>query len=532
MAEASAAQSGASTIPPANGAKIRVYNTLTRQKEPFEPVNPGKVGIYVCGPTVYSYSHIGHMVGPVIFDTIKKYLAYNGYDVSLVINITDIDDKIINQAAQEGCSIQELAQRVEADYHDHLDRLGVEVDHFPHATEYIDPMQEMIGGLVDRGHAYPAGGDVYFDVTSFPGYGKLSNRKVGELLAGSRKEVSDLKRSAADFVLWKGAKPGEPSWESPWGPGRPGWHIECSVMSMKLLGETFDIHGGGLDLVFPHHEDEVAQSECYSGKLYAKYWMHNGLMQYSDEVRKIGARAGDFDSQEQAKMSKSKGNVVNLRDLLAQFSPELIRYFLLATHYRSPISFSESRLCEVGSGLTRLHTFAELFERATGQSLYELAVPSRRADSPWQPNGSKFLQEVAEYRTRFLEFMDDDFNTGGAIAVLGELLTALNRFACGHCLESPEAVADKASLQDEFLKGATVLRELCLTLGILREPPQGTRCGDQGLLPKVLDLLVDVRGEARKGKNFAMADMIRDRLTELGIILQDGREGSRWKIEQ
>jgi cysteinyl-tRNA synthetase len=257
---------------------LRVFNTLTRQKEDFVPIAGPKVGMYLCGPTVYSDSHIGHMVGPVVFDTVKRWLTYRKYEVTFVVNITDIDDKIIAQSAKEGVAWDALAKRVTQDYWDCLKKLDVRVDHFPHATKHIPQMLELIGTLIDKGHAYPVGGDVYFDVTTDPGYGKLSNRKLDEMLAGTRKEVADIKRNAADFALWKGAKPGEPSWPSPWGPGRPGWHIECSAMCKELLGATFDIHGGGLDLQFPHHEDEIAQSECGNGQPFAKYWMHNGLL--------------------------------------------------------------------------------------------------------------------------------------------------------------------------------------------------------------------------------------------------------------
>lgn len=511
---------------PATGT-LRIYNTLSRQKETFEPVTPGKVGIYLCGPTVYSASHIGHMVGPVIFDTIKRYLAYSGYQVTFVVNITDIDDKIINQAAKEGCGIDELARRVADDYQQHLRSLHVEVDRFPRATEFIGQMLGMIKTLIDKGHAYATSGDVYFDVTSFPGYGKLSNRRIDELMAGARKEVSDIKRNAADFALWKGAKPGEPAWESPWGPGRPGWHIECSVMSGEILGETFDIHGGGLDLVFPHHEDEIAQSECCHGKTYAKYWLHNGLMQYSNETRKIGARAGDFASQEEAKMSKSKGNVRTLKDLFSTFPPEVVRYFLLSTHYRSPINFGDERIQEVAGGLQRIHALSELIGRVTGTSLYALTAPTQRSE--WKhPSDDKFLAEVADLRKRFIEYMDDDFNTGGAIAVLGELVGAMNRFAAEARLEESTATAADKS---RFGEAAVVLRELTRVLGLcLEAPAAATQAGDE-TLGKVMQLLIELRQEARQSKNFALSDRIRDGLAEIGVTLQDGREGTRWKVE-
>jgi cysteinyl-tRNA synthetase len=507
---------------------LRIYNTLSRRKEPFEPVRPGRVGIYLCGPTVYSKSHIGHMVGPVIFDAIKRYLTYCGYQTTFVVNITDVDDKIIAQAAKEGCSIQELSRRVEEDYRKHLASLHVEVDHFPRATEFIPQMQRMIERLIARGHAYPAGGDVYFDVTSFAEYGKLSNRRIEELTAGVRKEVNDAKRNPADFALWKGAKPGEPAWESPWGPGRPGWHIECSAMSSELLGETFDIHGGGLDLVFPHHEDEIAQSECSSGRPYARYWLHNGLMQYTNEARKIGAREGDYASQEQGKMSKSKGNVVGLDELFARFPPELVRYFLLSTHYRSPINFSDERLIEVGAGYERLRTFAELYERVVGESFYRAAAPRRRGEPAWTGEDSPLRGDVLKFRSRFLEYMDDDFNTGGAIAVVGELASRLNRFAAEAGLDEGRGGPSDV---DAFRRGALVLKELTAILGIMLEEAPRASAGDEGLVGGLMNLLIQLRQEARQRKDFALADRIRDGLAGVGVVLQDGREGTRWKVD-
>lgn len=501
---------------------IQVYNTLSRRKEPFEPVSAGNVGMYVCGPTVYAPSHVGHMVGPVLFDAIKRYLAYNGYQVSLVVNITDVDDKIIAQAAREATTPSELAERITTDYIENLSRLNVAVDHFPRATRHIAEIQSIIQTLIDKGHAYAAGGDVYFDVTTSKDYGKLSNRRPEELLAGARKEVSDLKRHAGDFAMWKGAKPGEPSWESPWGPGRPGWHIECSAMSMKLLGETFDIHGGGLDLCFPHHEDEIAQSECATGKPFAKYWLHNGLMQYSDATRKIGAREGDFASQESGKMSKSKGNIVTIRELLDRFGPELIRFFLLSTHYRRPIDFSDERIEEVGRGLQRLRALADRIGRVLGRSFVEIAPASRRrplAEAEW---ASDFLREVAEFRRRFLDAMDDDFNTGGAIGVLFELSSAINRHIDQQGLEDAGPTADRSPLE----RAAGVFRELTSLLGVLLE---GAAARGHDEIATVIESLLAARQAARKHKQFALSDSIRDRLQKLGIVVKDSREGSRWE---
>ena len=340
---------------------LRIYNTLTGNKEEFTPIEPGKVGIYCCGPTVYKNSHIGHMVGPVIFDTVKRYFQYCGYDVTLVINVTDVEDKLIAQAQKEGTSVNDLAARVTEDYIASIRQLGVQsIDHMPRATDHIREIMDITQSLIDKEYAYESGGDVYFDVTRDNDYGKLSHRDPDALLAGERVEPSPLKRNPGDFALWKSAKPGEPSWESPWGNGRPGWHIECSAMSMKLLGETFDIHGGGLDLVFPHHENEIAQSESATGKQFARIWMHNGLLRRSGKG-KVGGRSDADNAQESNKMSKSEGNVVTVSDLLSRHRGETVRFFLLATHYRSPVDFSDERIAEVDRGVQAFYRFFERF---------------------------------------------------------------------------------------------------------------------------------------------------------------------------
>src|SRR6266566_4558795 len=349
---------------------VRVYNTLSRQKEPLQTVQPGKVGMYVCGPTVYKPSHIGHMVGPVIFDTVKRYLTYLGYQVAFVVNITDVDDKLIVRAKELGTTVKDLAEKMTADYFDCLKKLNVaSIDRFPKATEHIAEMIEIMAGLIDKGHAYPSGGDVYFDVTKDPDYGKLCNRDPEQLEAGARIEVSDRKRNPGDFALWKGAKPGEPKWDSPWGPGRPGWHIECSAMSMKLLGQTLDIHGGGLDLQFPHHENELAQSESFTDKPFARYWMHNGLMKTGNE-----------------KMAKSKGNEIVVSSLLERHAPQTLRFFLLATHYRRPIDYSEERLVETQRGLDNFYRFFERFERIASERFFDLEAPDKRGS--FEPQGA------------------------------------------------------------------------------------------------------------------------------------------------
>src|SRR6516225_6907072 len=427
--------------------RLRVYNTLTRQKEPFSPGVPGKVGMYVCGPTVYKPSHIGHMVGPVIFDTVKRYLTYLGYEVTFVVNITDVDDKLIVRAKELGTTVKDLAEKMTADYLACLKKLNVTgIDSMPKATEHIGDMIGIIGKLIEKGFAYAAAGDVYFNITKDPDYGKLCNRDPEQLEAGSRIEVSERKRNPGDFALWKGSKPGEPAWDSPWGPGRPGWHIECSAMSMELLGETLDIHGGGLDLQFPHHENELAQSESYTDRPFARYWMHNGLMKTGND-----------------KMSKSKGNEIVVSALLERHAPETLRFFLLATHYRRPIDYSEDRLDEVRRGLEGFYRFFDRFQRITGESFYQLDAPVRRADFKPGPTPTEFLVEVARHRGMFLDHMDDDFNTGGAIGVLFELLTTLNRFADMRQLESGKS---DAAARSDFRRATVVLRELSNILGL------------------------------------------------------------------
>ncbi len=486
---------------------LRVYNTLSQSKEPFTTVVPGKVGMYVCGPTVYSKSHIGHMVGPVIFDTIKRYLVYLGYQVTWVVNITDVDDKLIVQAQKDGTTVKELAEQVTRDYLACLEALGVAqgidgIDAMPRATEHIDEIIKITTGLVDKGFAYPSGGDVYFDVTRAAEYGKLSHRDPEELVAGARVEASALKRNPGDFALWKSSKPGEPSWESPWGPGRPGWHIECSAMSMKYLGDHFDIHGGGLDLVFPHHENEVVQSESYTGVPFASYWLHNGLL-----------------TKDGKKISKSDpGTIVLMSDLLKAHAPDTLRALLLSSHYRRPIDYGPTRLEEIERGLQTFFRTFERFEELTGKSFYTLAAPTRRNDSGGE---SALAAEVAEHRQQFLEAMDDDFNTGGALGELFEVAHAVNRFSATASSGNP----------DEYLAAVTVLRELSQLLGLFRKPPDRPKDGGDGLTEPLLELLLELRTRLRKDKDFALADEIRKRLTGLGVVLEDRPDGTRWRIE-
>ncbi len=492
---------------------LRVYNTLTKEKSEFTPLQAGKVGMYVCGPTVYKPSHIGHMVGPVIFDTVKRYLTYLGYQVTFVVNITDVDDKLIVRARELGTTVKDLAERMTTDYLDCLKKLNVTgIDQTPLATAHIGEMIELIRGLIDKGYAYASKGDVYFDVGEDADYGKLCHRDPEQMEAGARVEVSDRKRNPGDFALWKAAKPGEPSWESPWGPGRPGWHIECSAMSMKILGKTLDIHGGGLDLQFPHHENELAQSESYTDQTFARYWMHNGLLKMGN-----------------AKMAGSVGNVVNVADLLQKYTPETVRFLLLSTHYRSPIEYSDERLQEVRRSLESFYRFFERYERITGESFYALKAPqtSKEHVEANDPDG-----QVLEGESAHLEFclcMDDDFNTGGAIGKLYEFLTQLNKFADTYRdFQDPELRRSRTF--DNFKRGVKVLKELSQILGLFREPAAAAKAGDDKLLGGLMQLLLDLRADARKAKNFAVADQIRKRLTELGVSLEDRPGGTGWRV--
>ncbi|MBL9090734.1 MAG: cysteine--tRNA ligase [Planctomycetaceae bacterium] len=514
---------------------LRVYNTLSKTKEPFETLQPGKVGIYLCGPTVYKPSHIGHMVGPIIFDAIKRYLEYVGYDVTWVVNITDVDDKLINEANKRGLTMAAVAEEMTADYHRNLAAMGIDtIDHFPKATAHMQEIIDFTQKLIDRGFAYASGGDVFFDVGRDREYGKLSGRSL-EAMQGEGGGAAERKKSSADFALWKSAKPGEPSWSSPWGEGRPGWHIECSAMAGKILGESFDIHGGGLDLVFPHHENEVAQSECCHGKPLAKYWMHNGLMQASGEADKVGGGgrdrlAGDQAAQEAGKIGKSKGAQA-FSELLKKYAGETIRFFLLATHYRRPIDFSEERILDVEKGLDQFYRFFERYKRVTGDDFYTLTSAAHREQGDFTPSADATEQAIAEHRRKFLESMDDDFNTGGAIGDLFELVRLLNRYVDAEKLESTgKSDAAKVAV---LKRGATVMRELANTVGLFRTPVQkpGAAGGaNDELVGKLMKLFIEVRAEARKNKNFATADGIRKGLAEIGVVLEDRPDGTSWSV--
>lgn len=461
---------------------MHIYNTLTRRKEPFTPLVAGNVSMYVCGMTVYDYCHLGHARVMVAFDVITRYLRYRGYDVTYVRNITDIDDKILKRADENGESISALTERMIHAMHEDEARLSVlPPSHEPRATGHIDDIIAMIETLIEKGFAYAASnGDVYYRVRKFAGYGKLNNRQLDDMRSGARVEVDIHKEDPLDFVLWKAAKPGEASWSSPWGDGRPGWHIECSAMSTCCLGDTFDIHGGGPDLTFPHHENEIAQSEAATGKTYVNTWMHAGAVRVNQE-----------------KMSKSLGNFFTIRDVLTEHDPEVVRYLLVASHYRSPINYSVDSLHEARKSLTRFYTALE------------------GVDASSSSDGDE-----AGYAERFTTAMDDDFNTPEALAVLFDLARDLNRAKS----ESPEKAQGLA----------VELKRLASVLGLLQQVPQTFLKGAQqqvALSDAEIEAKIAQRKEAKANKDFAQADAIRDELASMGIILKDSREGTTWVID-
>jgi cysteinyl-tRNA synthetase len=488
---------------------LKVYNTLTGQKEEFVPLNPGKVGMYVCGVTIYDYCHIGHARSAMVFDVIRNYFQYKGYDVLFVKNITDVEDKIIKRARQEGVSTQEIAAKYIVAHNEDMGKLGIRpADIEPKATKHIEDMLQIISDLVDKGIAYPADGDVYFSVKKFPGYGKLSGRKIEDLQSGARIEVDERKQDPLDFALWKASKPGEPAWDSPWGKGRPGWHIECSAMSCKYLGESFDIHGGGQDLIFPHHENEIAQSEAYTGKQLAKYWLHNGMLRIHQE-----------------KMSKSLGNFFTIRDVLKKFSSEAVRFLLLSTHYRSPLDYSEVRLEEASTALKR---FYHAFNDVNG-----LQVLVRGETSGLPPEKLDQLSEVSkrmeELRQAFEEAMDDDFNTAAAIGVLFEMLKAINSVVRTLAMEKVLSVTVLKPLTD----AVKTVKMLGAVLGFTFSETEPGAETDYMLVDQLVTFILELRKEARNGKNWALADRIRDGLFQLGIHVQDHPGGeSSWTLEK
>jgi len=529
---------------------MKVFNTLTGKKEELIPLNPPKVNIYVCGPTTYNYIHLGNARPLVVFDTLRRYLTYKGYQVRYVQNFTDIDDKIINRANQEGVDSLELAERYIGEYFADADALGIErADFYPRVSEHIEDIIKLIKVLMDKGFAYETEGDVYFRVNAFPDYGKLSGRSREDMLAGARIEVDRRKEDAADFAWWKKAKEGEPFWNSPWGKGRPGWHIECSTMSIKYLGETLDIHGGGADLIFPHHENEIAQSEAATGQAFSRYWMHNGFITVNKE-----------------KMSKSLGNFFILRDILQQYSGEVVRYYLIATHYRSPLDFDDTKLVESKKALGRLKTTLTLIKEFKN----DIEVKDFDLDSECQ----NFLTTVEDYEKQFLQAMDDDLNTAKALSFLFEMSHLINSFLAQHSRSDLKAQAavrqaekiyrdlgnilgifiDNGSASSELVTQvleifaelrqmarrekdyslADQIREILKQMEIsVEDTPEGTKLRyEKADLDKIMARLIQFRVQLKNDQKYHLTDFIRERLKQAGIILEDTREGARWKFAE
>ncbi|WCK54671.1 cysteine--tRNA ligase [Aneurinibacillus sp. Ricciae_BoGa-3] len=466
-------------------SKIKIYNTLTRKKEEFIPIESGKVKMYVCGPTVYNYIHIGNARPAIVFDVVRRYFGYRGYEVTFIQNFTDVDDKLIRKAEETGETVPELAERFIAAYMDDVRALGVKEAYLhPKVTEHIPEIIAFIQGLIDKGHAYEAAGDVYFKTASFPEYGKLSHQNIADLKSGARIEINENKKDPLDFVLWKAAKPGEISWDSPWGAGRPGWHIECSAMSLKYLGETFDIHGGGHDLTFPHHENEIAQSECLTGHTMARYWMHNGFINIENE-----------------KMSKSIGNVILVKDLRDEYAPRIIRFFMLSGHYRNPINFSRDLITQAANSIERIDNSVRNLQYRLGSAVEgELDAQEKNA--------------LQTFRDRFIEEMDDDFNTADAITVLFDAVREANQGLT------------RRTVNKSFVEAYLALFvELGSVLGI---DFGAHNSRDKGPSDDQIEALIAERTRARREKNFARADEIRAELTEMGIVLEDTPQGIRW----
>jgi cysteinyl-tRNA synthetase len=486
---------------------LRIFNTQTKKKEEFLPLREGKVGIYVCGITAYDACHVGHARSAVVFDVITRYLRYRGYDVTYVKNFTDIDDKIIDRARREQKEIAEISERYIREHNEDMGALGVAVPTVtPRATEHIDGMIRLVAALIEKGLAYGVDGDIYYAVEKFPGYGKLSGRCLEEMLAGARIDVNDKKRNPYDFSLWKASKEGEPWWESPWGRGRPGWHLECSVMSQRYLGDTFDIHGGGEDLVFPHHENEIAQSEGVSGRPLARYWIHNGFVRVNSE-----------------KMSKSLGNFFTIRDILGQYHPEVLRLFMMQSHYRSPVDFSDAALNEARQGMDRFYsTLKTIRDR--------LAAGVAKADSPEEPgeNDQGVLGQLHHLRERFIEAMDDDFNTARAIGGLFDTIRFLNASIAGK-----EAALSTAVLEQT----ESTLHEIGAVLGLfLAEPNDYLRldrdreAAKRGLAVAEIEALIAHRWSAREKKEWQRADEIRKGLAAQGVVIKDTPTATTWTI--
>lgn len=495
---------------------IRLYNTLSGCKEEFVPLESGTVRMYVCGPTVYDYFHVGNARAFVVFDTIRRYLEYKGYKVRFVQNFTDIDDKMIKRASERGIPVRELAEEFIKAYFEDASAIGIKpASVHPRATEHITEIIRLIQILIRKGYAYESGGDVYFEVSSFPEYGKLSKQRLDELEAGVRVEIGEHKRHPLDFALWKAQKPGEPAWDSPWGPGRPGWHIECSTMSMEYLGESFDIHGGGADLIFPHHENEIAQSEAATGKPFARYWLHNAYLNVQGE-----------------KMSKSLGNIVSLRDVVKDYHPRAIRLFLLSAHYRNPLNLTEENLGSATAGWRRLQT---TFDNVNWllKDLPETSDVSFEfigTGEPFQRGARRLAEAVDRSADEFEKAMDDDFNTALAQGVLFELASELNLY-----LNSPGFSASSSELA-LIAKARSLLWSIGgEVLGVIEEgAPNAGELDDSKdkLIDDLVRLLLDVRWGARMAKDYKTSDMIRERLSELGIVVEDTQSGTRWRWER
>ncbi|MGA2192620.1 MAG: cysteine--tRNA ligase [Nitrospirota bacterium] len=501
---------------------LRVYNTLSGEKEDFRPLNDARVGIYACGVTVYDHSHLGHARGAVIFDVVRKYLRHKGFSVTYARNFTDVDDKIIKRAAETGMTWKEVAEKYTDEYIKDMQKLGVDrPDLEPRATDYIPEIVNLVKTLVDKGYAYASGDDVFFSVRKFPGYGKLSKKPLDDMMAGARVDVNEQKNDPLDFVLWKKSKPGEPSWDSPWGPGRPGWHIECSAMSTKLLGDTFDIHGGGMDLTFPHHENEIAQAEAATGKPFVKYWMHNGFVNINRE-----------------KMSKSLGNFFTIKEILDKYEPEAVRLFLLSTHYRNPIDFSDQSLKDSKAAIDRYYTMMEGLEEAIGKDYPPRPVKSDELS----PAVREFYGKIATFKERFEEAMDDDFNTASAIGAVFELVREINRITTDKALLNRGAY-----IRDVLAEARDALKEASKILNLFMVEPgewfRGERLSitlpsfeisitggpNEALSSEQIQSLIDGRNAARASKDWKKADEIRDKLAQAGVELLDGPEGTKWR---
>ncbi len=488
---------------------LRVYNTQSGKKEEFQPLVPGKVGMYVCGVTVYDYCHIGHARANIVFDIVYRYLQYSNYDVTYVRNYTDVDDKIIARANERGISSQELAEEFIQAFDEDMAALGLrKPTHEPKATAYMEQIITLAEQLIDKGMAYESAGDVYYSVDKFPSYLKLSKRNMEEMQAGARVAPGEQKRNPMDFALWKSAKPGEPSWESPWGAGRPGWHIECSAMSSALLGTTFDIHGGGRDLIFPHHENEIAQSEAASGKPFVKYWLHNG-----------------FVNVDQEKMSKSLGNFFTIRDILKSYDPEVVRFFNLTAHYRSPIDFSDQNLEEARIGLSRFYEALAQLDKALAKAETN-AAPGDVAETLAEP-----VERLVQLEERFRSAMDDDFNTALAIANMFDAVRAINRILAEESNLNGQLQAILAKGRDDLLKLGDVLGLFGSdpVAWLSRSAQEGL--SESGLSATEIEALIVERREARANRDFTKGDQIRDELAAKGVMLLDGPEGTTWKMK-